>query len=332
MLSLTAIEQRRFEIFDFRAIGFQKEETFGFWPMLFGGLFLYFSYYGCDQSQTQRLLTTETVKEARRSLIMNSLIRFPLVLSYCAFGILLIPYLAQNQFLAEKMKHAPPDYLVPYFLLEYVPHGFLGLIVSGIFAASMSSLDSALNSLSASTWRDLISTCSRSAVRWTSRQQVLFSRFLTVMWGVVCTVFALLLIHTPDTVIELINKIGSLFYGPVAAVFVLGILTRSPNQSAAVTGLVSGVGMNLALWLFAGTSVSWLWWNPFGFIVTFLGGTVSSRWYNRKTIIISEITGLTGSDSFIDRMPFYASILTGFFFLILLLSLIIEFFIPVFFN
>jgi SSS family solute:Na+ symporter len=331
-LSLTEIEQRRLVIFDFQSSGFREGQTFGFWPMLFGGLFLYFSYYGCDQSQTQRLLTTETVREARRSLILNGILRFPLVLTYCFFGILLIPYLAQNPTFAETMNNVPPDYLVPYFLLEYVPSGILGLTISGIFAASMSSLDSSLNSLSASTWRDIILNYHRSAVNWTPRQTLLFSRGLTVAWGVVCTGFALLLTQSADTVIELINKIGSAFYGPVAAVFVLGILTHCTNQTGAVIGLIAGVGINISLWIFTGQSVSWLWWNPIGFFITFLTGILSGKLMRYEQYTIKDSSILSRNDFFNERMPFYALVLIGAFALILLLSLIMELTIPVFFS
>ena len=61
----------------------------------------------------------------------------------------MIPFLKQNpEFMAIVNKNSP-DFLVPTFLLHYAPHGLLGITVAGIFAASMSSLDSTLNSLSA---------------------------------------------------------------------------------------------------------------------------------------------------------------------------------------
>src|SRR5687768_11614368 len=69
-------------------LGFQGE-SFALAPMLLGGLFLYMAYYGCDQTQAQRLLTARDEGAARRALILNGLLRFPLVLTYCGFGLLL---------------------------------------------------------------------------------------------------------------------------------------------------------------------------------------------------------------------------------------------------
>ena len=65
----------------------------------------------------------------------------------------------------------------------------------------------------------------------------------------------------------MINRIGSAFYGPVLAIFTLGILVRTVAGHAALFGFVAGLAANFALARFAPT-VSWLWWNPAGFLVT----------------------------------------------------------------
>jgi hypothetical protein len=67
-------------------------------------------------------------------------------------------------------------------------------------------------------------------------------------------------------VLVLVNQVGSAFYGPVLAVFVLGIVTRGVTGRAAVSGLAAGLVANFALARFA-PGVSWLWWNPAGFLV-----------------------------------------------------------------
>ena len=64
--------------------------------MLFGGFFLYAAYYGCDQSQTQRILSTQSDAASQRVLLLNGLLRFPLVLSYCLLGLGLAAFAAQN--------------------------------------------------------------------------------------------------------------------------------------------------------------------------------------------------------------------------------------------
>ena len=79
-----------------------------------------------------------------------------------------------------------------------------------------------------------------------------------------------------QTVIESINKIGSLLNGPLLAVFVMGMLSRRVNGPGAIIGLVAGFCGNLWLWKFA-PEISWLWWNVIGFFVAYaIGYLVSS--------------------------------------------------------
>ncbi|MFQ5848908.1 MAG: sodium:solute symporter, partial [Candidatus Methylomirabilales bacterium] len=256
----------RFQAVDFTSHGFGDAETFSFWPMVIGGFFLYASYYGCDQSQMQRTLSSASVEESRRALWYNGLLRFPLVLSYTLVGLVMAGFVIKEpQFTAT----IPPDhldYLIPLFIKRHVPTGLTGLILAGMFAAVMSSIDSAFNSLSAASVQDLY-------VRYlnphaSDRQYLLWSRATTVLWGVVCTGFAFLVQDLAPTVIEGINKIGSVFYGPILAAFLLAILSRRATSRGVFVGLLTGVGINLILWLGFEPAVSWLWWNLTGCVVT----------------------------------------------------------------
>ncbi|MEO0527826.1 MAG: sodium transporter, partial [Bacteroidota bacterium] len=72
----------RLEVIDFNW-GIGKGEEYGFWPMIIGGFFLYVSYYGCDQTQAQRMLSAKNEGTIRKLLLANGLLRFPVVLLYC---------------------------------------------------------------------------------------------------------------------------------------------------------------------------------------------------------------------------------------------------------
>lgn len=266
----------RFNVFDCSSTGFGDGKTFAFLPMLLGGFFLYISYYGCDQSQAQRLLATETDDGARRSLVINSLVRFPLVITYSIIGILMIPFISMTPSFAIKAASGPPDMLMPVFFTSYVPPGLLGIIVAGIFAASMSSIDSAINSLSAATWEDFLVKLYPALAEIADNKKVFISRIITVLWGTFAVIFALGIAGRSETVIELVNKIGSAFYGPIAGTFILGMLFRRLWQGPAVTGLLFGIMVNLLLWVLFEDSVSWMWWNAIGFMVTFAVGLSAS--------------------------------------------------------
>jgi SSS family solute:Na+ symporter len=231
--------------------------------MLFGGLFLYISYYGTDQTQVQRVLAAPSVALARKSLFINGLLRFPLVLSYCVLGIVLAAFVAHNPQLMHEAKKI--DELFPRFIVTYFPKGVVGLIIAGMMAATMSSLDAAFTSLSAATMRDFIERFNwiRSA---NTKKYMLSARITTFSWGIVCCAFGLML-KGGDTVIVLINKIGSLFYGPMLGVFIVAFLSRWINSLGVIIGLICGISLNVILW-FGFHSISWWWWNLFSFVFT----------------------------------------------------------------
>jgi SSS family solute:Na+ symporter len=244
-------------------------DALAFWPMLLGGLFLYLSYYACDQSQAQRLLTARDDTAARRALLLNGLLRFPLVLTYCLFGLLLAGLIAGDPAFAEAMSGRPADALVPTFITTYLPVGVRGLLVAAILAAAMSSIDSAMNSLAAVTLEDV-------AGLDPSRQSAWLGRLTSLGWGLFAIGAGMLAARSGSGVLVLVNQVGSAFYGPVLAVFALGALTRGVGGRAAVAGLAGGLAANAALAHWA-PDVSWLWWNPFGFMVAVLVALTVNR-------------------------------------------------------
>jgi len=266
---ISQLEPSRLATVDLKHHGFGDGKTFSFWPMLVGAFFLYMSYYGCDQSQAQRLMAAGSLPVVRKSLLVNGMIRFPVVLTYCLFGLLLAALLRQEPSFAAGLSGKSPDFLVPTFLVTYLPAGFRGLVVAGIFAAAMSSIDSALNSLSAITLEDFLSR-SKLVKFWSGkRRRLRLSRWLTLFWGVFCLASGLVIARSSRTVLELVNMIGSAFYGPVLAVFLCGLFFRRIQEGGMLCGLLLGVFLNLALWQTA-PQVSWLWWNPAGFLTAIL--------------------------------------------------------------
>lgn len=267
---LAGVDAARLEPIDWSGHGLGDGATFAFWPMLIGGLFLYLSYYGCDQTQAQRILAARDEATARRALVIAALVRFPLVLTYCAFGVLLAAWLDAEPAFAASLAGQPADALVPRFLVTYVPPGLLGLAVAGFFAAALSSIDSALNSLSAVTVEEVLGEGSGSTGLWRERG-------VTLAWGVAATAAAAYFAAGHGaTVIEQINRVGSLLYGPMLAVFLLAWRSRRADGRSAAIGALAGVAANLALALGA-PGVSWLWWNVAGCLVTALLGHAGGR-------------------------------------------------------
>ena len=277
---------------DFSHTGFDGK-SYAFWPMLFGGLFLYISYYGCDQTQVQRELSTRNVDDTNHSLFLNGMLRFPLVITYCFLGVCIGAYVFKNpEFRTLLPVNGNGDYnynlAVPVFVIKYFPVGVIGLFMVGLFSAAMSSLDSTINSLSATTMEDIIK--GQCGKKISMKQELIYSKLLTVFWGTICTIFAFYVENVSDSRIVSINKIGSLANGPILAIFMLGILTKKSNGFGAVIGLVAGFFFNLFLWKYA-PQVSWLWWNVIGFFITFILGYVISMFVG--TVKDFDVASLT---------------------------------------
>jgi len=216
------------------------------------------------------MLCAKSVAQGRMALVINGLLRFPVVLLYCFLGVGIGVYAATNtEFIGLlPLNGDKPNFnlAVPLYMLEQLPVGAVGLALVALFAAAMSSLDSVINSLSATTMDDFVRRfCGNGG--WSDATELFFSRILTVVWGAVILTLSFFVADIASTILVAINKIGSLINGPVLAVFFLGIFSTRTTGTGACTGLLLGFILNLSLWQFA-PSISWLWWNVFGFIAT----------------------------------------------------------------
>lgn len=287
----TGFDPGRLQIIDFSNLGFNGEE-YGFWPMLLGGLFLYLSYYGTDQTQAQRLLSAKDEPTIKKLLLANGLLRFPVVLVYCVLG-LVIGGLVQvlpdflNEITIMTKTHYPefyatngikPDLMIPVFIVRYLPHGLIGILVVGILSAAMSSLSSTINSLGAVTVEDLFN---RGSKKLSGEKYMKYSKFFVVFWGAVCIASAYLFGDSQGTVIELINIISSQFYGPILATFVIAILIKRVNHVGMNVGLIGGVVINILIKINF-DNIFWIWFNLIGFIITLVLALVVSEFYKVK--------------------------------------------------
>ena len=253
--------EERMATLDFRS-GFNGESSVPFWGLLIGGFFLYISYYGTDQSQVQREMATESEDGTKRSLLLNGFARFPLTASYMLMGIAIYAVYVHSPELQAAIPEGDYDYLVPQFVLIHLPTGIRGILFAAILSATMSTLDSVLNSLSASTMKDFVERANKGA-----GDNLFLGKLVTVIWGIAITGFAFFVGNIDATVVEGINKIGSAFYGPILAAFLTGVISRRVNANGIFSGIIAGVGINICLWLFF-PAIFWMWWNFFGLIIT----------------------------------------------------------------
>ncbi len=274
---LQLVPDERLTAVNFSSLGFSGD-GFGFFPMLLGGVVLYASYYGCDQSEAQRALSAKSEPELRKMIIANGLLRFPVTLLYCVSGLIVGTLAFSNaEFLAQIPKENP-DWLMPLFILNYLPNGLIGLLVVAILAAAMSSLSSAINSLSAVSLEDICKVMKRDL---SSLEHLKTAKGCSVIWGGVILLLSLYAGNIAPTVIEAVNKVGSVFFGPVLAVFLLGIATQKVRAFHVNVGLFCGVAFNLYLAFFV-TDLFWFWWNVSGFLGALVVSLVASLLAERR--------------------------------------------------
>jgi len=326
----------RLKVIDYN-LGIGEGNEYGLLPMIVGGFFLYASYYGCDQTQAQRMLSAKSEKTIRQLLLANGLLRFPVVLVYCIMGLVIggLVTLAPD-FLAEiadtTQKHFPDqfakngikaDLMVPVFIMKYLPHGLIGILMVGILSAAMSSLSSTVNSLSAVTVEDFFN---RGEKKLSTKKYMMISKGSVVFWGVVCIASAFLFGGSKSAVIEIINAIGSVFYGPVLVTFFLAFFSKKVNHKGMNAGIISAVLINLMFsktiqelfHIDLGFNVFWIWLNFTGVIIALVVAYVVSAFTSKTEI--KKISNFNVKISMKDFMIKEVYILLAFFVFILVLS------------
>jgi Na+/proline symporter len=154
------------------------------------------------------------------------------------------------------------NYIIPRFVLHELPIGLAGLFIAGVIAAAMSSIAAELNSLATTSVIDFYR-------RWvepdaTDRHYLRVSRGATALWGIFACVVATYA-ATLGSLIEVVNRFGSFFYGSILGVFLLAMIPRAGGTGAFI-GLIAGMSTVAAV-TFGAPSVSFLWHNVIGAVV-----------------------------------------------------------------
>ncbi|GAB4377143.1 MAG: hypothetical protein Kow0075_05190 [Salibacteraceae bacterium] len=153
------------------------------------------------------------------------------------------------------------DYVFIRYILDYLPHGMIGLLLAVILSAAMSSTAGELNALSTTTLNDFVKRLSPTTL--TEHNEVIIGKLVTVLWGIAAIAVALIA-HLFDNLIELVNILGSLFYGAILGIFVCAIfLKHLYGWQVFMAGLVSEL-IVLATYLVVGEGLGYLWFNAIG--------------------------------------------------------------------
>lgn len=163
------------------------------------------------------------------------------------------------------------NYVFPTFVTKYMPAGVVGLIIAAIFAAAMSSISAELSALSTATVIDFYRRHLKPEA--SDRHYLRVAKYVTGFWGVFACVVALYAAQL-GSLIEVVNKFGSFFYGSLLGVFVLAVGTKRATGRGAFCGLLVGIA-SVAL-VSNYTKISFLWYNVIGCAVVVIVGMLLS--------------------------------------------------------
>jgi SSS family solute:Na+ symporter len=156
------------------------------------------------------------------------------------------------------------DYVFIYFILNYLPQGLIGLLLAVILSAAMSSAASEINALSATTVVDLYKRFNGTG---DEKHYVWAGKGFTLLWGVIAIAFALLG-NLFENLIQLVNIIGSLFYGTILGIFLIAIFIKTIRANAVFYAAI--LSEIIVLIVHSQEWVSFLWLNVIGAVLTVL--------------------------------------------------------------
>jgi SSS family solute:Na+ symporter len=220
--------------------------------MVLNGIFYAIQKYGTDQTIVQRYLTAKSDKDAVKASLIGVLLSVPVWALFMFIGTALFAY--------YKISGDPlpaninPDAVFPHFIMTRLPVGVVGLVISALIAAAISTLDTDLNCLSAICVEDYYS---RLKPGITEKERMLMSKIFIVLAGLGAIAIALIYVRLgSEGVLGTIFALYAIFSGGIAGMFLLGIFSRRANMK----GLYFGIGASVlftAYALLTSTPVFW---------------------------------------------------------------------------
>lgn len=339
-------------------LSFDLSDRYNIWSGLIGGLFLFLSYFGADQSQVGRYLGGKSVGQSRLGLIFNGLLKVPMQFVILYIGILVFVFyqfhqapVFHNQSLKDKAmqtEYGPTitgleaqyddvfvkrrgaaeklidairqdnpsmleqskkemeqiqgqekqirtqvkdqiaaaipgantldkDYVFITFVMSYLPHGLIGLLLAVVFSAAMASTASELNSLASTTAVDIYKRSVKP--NEDDYHYVKASKWFTAGWAVFGMMFASIA-NQAENLIQFVNIIGSLFYGTILGIFLSAFYIKYIKSNAIFIAAIIAEAVILYCYFF--TKVAFLLYNIIGCLVVVVIGLIIQYFENRQ--------------------------------------------------
>jgi len=236
---------------------------------------------GSDQTAIQRFMATRDAGAARRSFLINSIASVAVSLVLALVGLSLLAYYqADSQRLpAGKTITDNADLLFPYYISHHLPIGLSGLVVSGMFAAAMSSLDSGINSITAVVMADFVERFRENPLGEKTRSRS--SKLLAMGIGLIVVTVSSFMQHIPGNFLEMSQRTFGLFVTPLFTLFFLALFVKFATEWGSILGALVGLltAAAVAFWedpLTGLPVISFQWILPFSLIAGVVAGLIFS--------------------------------------------------------
>lgn len=342
-------------------LSFDLSDRYNIWSGLIGGLFLFLSYFGADQSQVGRYLGGKSVTESRLGLLFNGLLKVPMQFIILYIGILVFVFyqfnqapVFHNQSLKDKAmqteyagaitelegeydkvfanklieaeslvdairkddrtlieqsrksfetiqvsertirlkvkeqialataiplsKTKDSDYVFITFVMTYLPHGLIGLLLAVVFSAAMSSTASELNALASTTTVDIYKRSIKPKAE--AYHYVTASKWFTAGWAVFGMLFASIA-NQAENLIQFVNIVGSIFYGTILGIFLSAFYLKYIKSNAIFFAAIIAEGVIVYCYFF--TKIAFLLYNIIGCLIVVVLGFIFQYFENQNT-------------------------------------------------
>jgi SSS family solute:Na+ symporter len=239
---------------------------------MIGWFFVFLNDYGTDQVTVQRLMAVRTDKGVVKAIAFNAVNDLLINGMLIFIGIGMFAYF--RAFPERLNPDAGTDGMLPFYIMHILPAGASGLMVTAIFAAAMSSVDSGINSLSTVIVNDWIRPLRRKV--HADARDIALARWLTATLGVLATLAAVYAAQVGN-IVEMWMSIMGLFAAPILSVFVLGILTQRAHFRGWLVGALCGIALIIVLRGMVADQLMPIWHFPISFCVTTIVGYTASR-------------------------------------------------------
>ena len=236
------------------------------WSGVIAMTIFHITVYGTNQMMVQRTLAARSIGDAKKSYMLMGYLAFFIYFLFILLGVLFYSYYGGREF-------ENGNTIILQFASDYGMPGLMGIIAAAVMAASMSSLDSAFNSLSTVATVDFYQRYFKTEA--SPEHYLKVSRLLTVVFALLVIIPAIAYAGSQGSILELMSKVGSFFVGAQLGMFILGFFSKQATEKGLLVGTVAAF-MAVA-YVATATDVAWPWYCGIGVGVSVFVTLIASR-------------------------------------------------------